>query len=119
MNLTPLQKNYLDALAAFRGNQLTVWFALTRRPIALLPWLIILILSAAAYWLINEILGVFLFGMFFGSILREIAHCRIALLAWPMTEHLIDWSKVETLRRDNGTAEQGAAVQPPPAPTQK
>jgi hypothetical protein len=113
MNPTPLQRNYLETLAALRGKRLTVWFALTRRPITLLPWLFILILSAAAYWVVDEHVGFFLFGMFFGSILRVIAQCRFSVLAWPMTEHVVDWMKVEELRRGNEIAEQ---VVPPNGP---
>jgi len=39
----------------------------------------------------------FMIGMSTGAILRIIAHARFAVMAWPVTEEVTDWSKVETL----------------------
>jgi hypothetical protein len=54
--------------------------------------------SFALYRLLDERWGLFALGMTFGSVLRVFAHWRFAVMAWPVTEAVVDWAKVEALR---------------------
>jgi len=40
----------------------------------------------------------FLIGMSTGAILRVVSHARFAVIAWPITEQVTDWAKVDALR---------------------
>ena len=101
MKLTPYQKSHIEALVAFHRKPPTAWGVLTHRPKLLLPWAFIIAASVASYFLVDQRFGLFLLGMSFGSVLRVIAHCRFAVLAWPVTEQIIDWEKVEALHRQS------------------
>ena len=67
------------------------------RPLSWLPFLLIAAVSFALYFLVDARWGMFMIGMSTGAILRIIAHARFAVMAWPVTEEVTDWSKVETL----------------------
>ena len=68
------------------------------RPLAWFPFCFIVALSFGLY-LLDAQWGMLTIGMVLGAILRIISHARFASMAWPLTEEITDWAKVEALRR--------------------
>ena len=68
------------------------------RPLSWLPVLFIVGFSFAFYFLLDARWGMFLIGMSTGAILRVVSHARFAVIAWPITEQVTDWAKVDALR---------------------
>jgi len=98
MNLTASQKRHLEAMAAFRRKKPSVWSILMFRPLAWFPFCFIVALSFGLY-LLDAQWGMLTIGMVIGAILRIVSHARFASMAWPLTEEITDWAKVEALRR--------------------
>lgn len=109
MDLTKYQKRHLEALVTFRKRKPTVWSLIAFRPRSLAPIVFIVGLSFALYFLVDPLWGMFAIGMSTGAILRIVAHARFAVMAWPVTEEVTDWDRVEALR------EKGKLNQPAPA----
>jgi hypothetical protein len=99
MKLTAYQRRHLEALTTFRTKKPSIWSVLMFRPRSWLPILFIIGLSFALY-LLDPRWGMFMIGMSTGAILRIISHARFAMMAWPVTEEITDWTKVEALRRE-------------------
>jgi len=101
MKLTAYQKRHLAALVYLRGKKPSLWSVLMFRPLAWIPFLVIAGVSFALY-LLDVRWGMFMIGMTAGAILRIIAYARFTLMAWPVTEEVTDWNRVEALRHENG-----------------
>ena len=102
MKITAFQKRHLEALVTFRKRKPNLWRFLMFRPLSWIPVLFIFAVSFAFYLLLDEHWGLFMIGMSVGALVRIFAHARFALMAWPVTEEVTDWSKVQALRDENG-----------------
>jgi len=72
------------------------------RPLSWLPFAFIAGVSFAFYFLLDERWGMFMIGMTTGAVLRIISYARFAVMGWPITEEVTDWTKVDAIRRENG-----------------
>src|SRR3954462_1569873 len=102
MKLTAYQKRHLEALTTFRKKKPSAWDVMMVRPRSWLPFLLIAGLSFGVY-LLDARWGMFMIGMTTGAVLRIISHARLAIKAWPITEEITDWAKVEALRHEEKT----------------
>jgi len=102
MKITAYQRRQLDALVYLKSKRPSVWNVLMFRPQAWLPFAAIAGASFAFYHFLDPRWGLFMMGMTAGAILRVVAYARFAIKAWPITEEITDWTKVEALRRAEG-----------------
>ena len=102
MKLTRFQKRYLAVLLFVKREKPSVFRLLLARPRELLPVLVIWLFGFAVLFYVNVYAGILLVGINFGATIRIAAQMRFQLLAWPVTEQIIDWAKVEALSAENG-----------------
>ncbi|HWA28205.1 MAG TPA: hypothetical protein VG734_21315 [Lacunisphaera sp.] len=111
MRLTRYQRRHLDAMVCLRGKAPGVWSIATYRPLSWLPILAICGVSVCFCLFVDPYWGMFLVGMTVGAALRIFANARFSAMAWPVTEAVTDWDKVDALRRsdEGGPPALGAA----------
>jgi len=102
MKLTAYQRRHLEALVYLKGKKPGVWTIITFRPLGWLSFVAIAGVSFFFYRFLDARWGLFMMGMTVGAVLRIISHARFAIMAWPVTEEVTDWARVEALRRDAG-----------------
>ena len=75
-----------------------MWGVMMGRPRSWLPLLFIAGFSVVFCVLVDARWGMFMIGMITGAVLNVISQVRVAIRAWPLTEQITDWTKVEALR---------------------
>lgn len=104
MKLTPYQKRHLEALAYIRSQKPGVWSVLMFRPLSWLPFLALAGVSSLSCYYLDARWGMFMLGLTIGAVLRIISYARFTLMAWPITDEVTDWAKVEALRGEKQDA---------------
>jgi len=94
-----------------RRNGYSIWRMLgrmrSRYILRLMASVICLVAAVLSYETWFRLLCVWAFGMFAGSMLRDVAWLRATKRDWPFFCEMIDWAKVEAV-----AAEEDAGVEP-------
>jgi hypothetical protein len=96
MKLSPFHERQLAALRDMKVRGASIGRILMIGPRIWVFFLFFAVASIALYFL-DSGWGLFVMGMLFGAVLRMVSAARFTVLAWPLTEQIIDWKKVEEL----------------------
>lgn len=102
MKLSAFQRRQLDALSHLKTEGAGLWKVLTFRPLSWIPFVLIGTLSVLVFVFVEPRWGLVMIGLTAGAVLRILAQARFTVMAWPVTETVTDWAKVEALRKGEG-----------------
>lgn len=101
MKLTRFQKRYLASLVYLHQGRASLFRILCFRPFSWVPMFAAAAFAWYSYTKLDRAWGLFSIGLVLGGFARIVGQARFTLLAWPVTEQVVDWKKVEGKQMDD------------------